>query len=119
MMLEKIIESKFSGNHRRNLRSEYLPNLSSKKGSEFVEAAIVMPLVILISIGIILLCVHFYWCLDTQVMLHNELNDISGNSERIYHKVSKEEIIGISEITVTKNFLSESKIIRTGEIIPW
>ncbi len=93
--------------------------LRSKKGSEFVEAAISMQLIILISIAIVLLCMHFYRCLDIQVRMHGELNDLSATNENIYSEASKNEIIGISEITANKILLDESKIIRAGEVITW
>ena len=89
----------------------------NKKGDEFVEAAIVLPLVILISIAIIVLCIHFYKCLEMQVDMHEELNYLYGESEIIFEEASSIRIVGETELTAERYIISETKILRASEFL--
>ena len=58
--------------------------LNSRRGSEIVEAAVVMPLVILAVLSMILLQVFFYQCLLVQVRLHEDLTDRAVHSRKLF-----------------------------------
>ena len=47
----------------------------SKRGSQFIEASIVLPLIFLLMLSVILLIMYYYQCLQDQVRTHQILVD--------------------------------------------
>ncbi len=65
-------------------------NLHNKRGSEMVEATIVLPIVILIILGLLCFLVFFFRASTVQYRHHQELIDKANDSTEIFH-VNKDE----------------------------
>ncbi|MDD4377359.1 MAG: hypothetical protein PHH48_04335 [Eubacteriales bacterium] len=65
--------------------------LSNKRGSEYIEASMVLPLIILLTLTMIMMIVYFYSVLDKQVVMHQQLNETVKNYDNAYYKISKTE----------------------------
>lgn len=101
--------------------------LNSRRGSEIVEAAVVMPLVILAVLSMILLQVFFYQCLLVQVRLHEDLTDRAVHSRKLFcveqASASRgENMQGITHIRMTREHrvscyaFCGADLVRTGEV---
>lgn len=63
----------------------YLARLiHSRQGDEFIEAALVLPTLILTVLSMILLIMHFYLCLDTQIQVHGNLMKEVSESKALF-----------------------------------
>ncbi|MGN1382183.1 MAG: hypothetical protein ACI4W2_05125 [Eubacterium sp.] len=94
----------------------------NKKGEEMVEAAIVLPLVLLAILSMILLLVYFYTCLQTQIDLHHVLTDRQEHCRHVY-QVSRasgstqKSMRGLTKITMHKESQGRYYLMRPAEII--
>ena len=102
--------------------------LKSKKGSEFVEASMVLPILILCILSMILLMSYFYAGLRKQVSLHEKNIDAGISSSSIFKVVKMQDendavLKGLSRLTLNKEIYSryyafnEVKSIRLKEAI--
>lgn len=100
----------------------------NKKGDEIVEAAMVLPILILTILSLILLIVYYFSCLNTQVDLHRQMIKDAMYCETIFEtKTKKEEtsseIGGIISMIMNKEIegrvymINEANLIRLGEMI--
>lgn len=99
---------------------------TNKRGSQYVEAAIVMPAVIMMLGGclyVILFCYGFLW---SRCEVHEELIRISEESDVVYdtetESVSKKQIVrGIEKIQLSKSkeekvfLLNPATAVRLGD----
>jgi hypothetical protein len=99
-----------------------------KKGTEMVEASLVLPLLILTIASMIMLLVLFYSTLLDQVRMHDELSKSSEASSRIFYisRDSRTTSLGIygivkdvysRESTGRTYGMNESLIVRAGEMV--
>lgn len=56
-----------------------------------VEASIVMPIIILMVLSLILLIIHFFSCMNTQVEIHEKLINEADSMKVTYRRLSLEE----------------------------
>lgn len=98
----------------------------NKKGSEMVEASLVLPIIILTVLSLIMLIIYFYACLETQVRTHHSLIEYADNSQAIFLiKDKKEEtsskVGGIISIIMRRRrdskiyVINETAVIRIGD----
>lgn len=110
--------------HLKNL----MGNIMSKKGSEMVEAAIVIPIIILTFLSMIMLIIYFYSCLICHVDLEYELIKKERNSNAIFERLQETEDVskkigGAVLFFMRKEYdaeiycLNETKMIRLGEFL--
>ncbi len=64
--------------------------IRNKRGEEIVEAAMVLPILILIAFTLMLVMIHFYTYHQGQIGLHKELIFWSQESEAVFHIQKKE-----------------------------
>ena len=102
----------------------------NKRGDETVEAAIVLPVMILTILSLILLMIYFYARLETQCSVHDYLIESAQNREGysfydtlIEKRETSSDMGGITEIFLRSEYeesiasIGESEIIRMGELI--
>ncbi|MFC2662982.1 MAG: hypothetical protein ACFNYI_07560 [Eubacterium sp.] len=90
----------------------------NKRGEEIVEAAIVLPLVILAILSMILLLVYFYSCLQTQIDVHHVLLDRQEHCQKMYQVGSTQKSMrGITKVVMHKESQGRYYLIRPAEII--
>ena len=94
----------------------------NKKGEEIVEAAIVLPLVLLAILSMILLLIYFYSCLQTQIDVHHVLLDRQEHCRKLY-QVSRasgsteKSMRGLTKIVMHKESRARYYLIRPAEIV--
>jgi len=102
--------------------------MRNKKGEEMVEAAMVLPLLILTVLSLILLILYYYCALDCQINLHRNQRTEASGSKAVYKVIKDEESVssemgGIVTMVMRKEIKSElhvlrpAAIVRTGEMI--
>ena len=100
----------------------------NRKGEEMVEAALVLPVVILTIISMLMLMVYFFSCLNNQVSLHSELIAKQCEEETVLKTIkntteTSDRTGGLVSVLMHRKTegrvyaLRESRLIRTGEII--
>ncbi|WP_160200763.1 hypothetical protein [Anaerotruncus colihominis] len=100
--------------------------MRSRRGSDMVEATIVIPLLILVVCSLILLIVYYYACLDGQLNLHERLQEEAAESRAVYKKLEDRDSVskqlrGVSSIVMENDIFGRiyavypSQIIRLGE----
>ncbi|MGF6376262.1 uncharacterized protein YpmS [Clostridiales Family XIII bacterium PM5-7] len=93
-----------------------------------VEAAMVLPIIILIVLSLILLMIYVYACLNTQVKSHQQLIIEADHSSQMFTiKKNKQEtsthlggfvsLIMNKEIESRAYVMHQAKIIRLGEML--
>lgn len=99
-----------------------------KCGTDLVEAAIVLPVLILVILSLILLMVYFYHCLTSQTALHAELLTKSAQSDAVFKTLEQsrqvsEKLGGLSAVLMETCIkarcyvFAPAAILRTGELI--
>lgn len=102
----------------------------NKKGDEIVEAAMVLPILILTILSLILLIVYYFSCLNAQVDLHRQMVKDAMYSETVFEiqnktKETSSEIGGVISMIMSKKLegkiymINEADIIRAGEVVQW
>lgn len=91
--------------------------LVSKKGSEYVEASLIIPLIVGITIFFIIISIEFYSCLLAQMNLHKDILKEVGTSQATFRVVNKEEnlqlsLIGKKKIAVQGYVINEALLVR-------
>lgn len=100
----------------------------NRKGDEIVEAAMVLPILILTILSLILLMVYYFSCLNTQVDLHRQMIEDGMHVDTVFEiKTKKEEtsseIGGVISMIMSKEIegrvymINEANLIRLGEMI--
>ena len=100
--------------------------LKSKRGEEYVEAAIVIPLFILTVLGLMMLMLFYYLSLGTQLKTHKNLVEQGGSNKKVFTIMKAEEqtskkMQGIVGITMKKDTdgcyygLNEARTVRIRE----
>ncbi len=101
----------------------------NRKGNETVEAAIVLPVFILIILSLIMLMIYFYARLDVQCGVHSELiesamrEEVSVYETRTNNRETSSHIGGLAGIFLRSDYeesiavINEGDIIRLGEIV--
>jgi hypothetical protein len=96
-----------------------------KRGSEYVEAAIVLPMIVLIVASFIFLTAYFYSSLKLQCRIQESLISEAGESERTLFKYKRKEQYSSLQVGLDKQILNheiesyvyaidEAAIIRMG-----
>ena len=99
-----------------------------KRGDEMVEAAMILPLLILTVLSMILLLIYFFTCLCTQVDLHGQLVREAMTPAPVFDIEKKKtetssETGGIAELLLKTEteariyVISGADMIRTGELL--
>lgn len=102
--------------------------MRNKKGEEMVEAAMVLPLLILTVLSLILLIIYYYCALNCQIDLHRSQRAEASGSKAVYRVIKDEKSVskemgGIITMMMRKEINSEfhilrpAAIVRTGEMI--
>lgn len=102
--------------------------IRSRRGDEFVEAALVLPVLILAVLSMIMLILYFYLCLNTQTGLHENLMEKTAESKAVFWICTESDSVssqmdGITHAVLKKNItgrmyvLDYAEIIRAGELI--
>lgn len=105
-----------------------MKTITRKSGSEFVEAAIVLPLMILIIVGFIVLMAYFYGCLNKQCESQQAVLREAAESGLMFSKHKKINTYSSLPIGPDKQLLEhtyraeaygfdESALIRSGDFI--
>lgn len=100
--------------------------IKSKRGEVMVEAALVIPVVILVIVTLLTLLTYFYSCLSDQISLHkNILSKLNNYDRTIGISEQKRETtyetqglisnIMRKECTARVTYMRESVILRTGD----
>ncbi len=100
----------------------------NKRGDEIVEAAMVLPILILTILSLILLIVYYFACLNVQVDLHRQMVRDAMHSEPVFEIKNKKEetsseIGGVISMIMSKQIngkiymINEADIIRAGEMM--
>lgn len=96
--------------------------MKGKRGSTMVEAAMVLPLLLLSVLSTILLVLYFYASLDSQI--HTQTKAIEkGLSSRAMFRIVQEEtstsvpLRGIVEKTMRREYRAKHYVINIGEAI--
>lgn len=100
---------------------------NDKCGYQLVEASIMMPLIILVSVSIVFLIVFFYECLNRQCLMHEELIAAENQSKELHKTledvyVQEGHIKGIRDMLLQREIsgkiylINESMAVRIGEI---
>lgn len=100
----------------------------NKRGDEFVEAAMVLPLLILTVLSLILLLIFFFSCLEGQVNMHKNLLRENEESVKVFDLAKNEletssEIGGLAEVMMHKKVtgriyrINAADVIRAGEML--
>lgn len=103
--------------------------MKNRKGEVLVEAAIIMPLIILIIVSLMTLMIFFYSCLQNQVKVHEALLEEAVKGTSAPGVLKKNETTsykmkGITGMLMKKDKESriyvfrESEVIRAGDFIP-
>ena len=102
--------------------------MKNKRGDEFVEAAMVLPVLILTILSMILLMLFFFSCLQAQTDMHREMLAYSANSEKTFqiHRQNTEtsrHAGGIVDMLLHKAvdgrlyIINEADFIRAGDLL--
>lgn len=102
--------------------------MKSKRGEEMVEAALVLPLLILTILSLILLILYYHTALQSQTELHSRLLAEAAESKAVYKRIEdskrvSSEMGGIVSMVMKKEIdssiyvLRPAAILRTGELI--
>lgn len=102
--------------------------LLRKNGSEFVEAAIVIPLFILIVLSMISVMIYFFSYFESQIETHEALREIDNSKQYVFDIKNKEietstKTKGITQMILKRSSQSKRYIfnpveaVRLGEII--
>lgn len=100
----------------------------NKKGDEIVEAAMVLPILILTVLSMIMLLIYFFSCLNTQADLHKELIAESLTSEASFDIIKKQsetssKMGGLVGLVMHKEMngkiyrIGKADVIRAGEML--
>lgn len=100
----------------------------NRRGDEIVEAAMVLPILILTILSLVLLIIYYFSCLNTQVDLHRQMIKESMYDKSIFEiqnktKETSSEIGGVISIIMSKKIegriyiVNEADIIRAGEML--
>ncbi len=100
----------------------------NKRGDEIVEAAMVLPILILTILSLILLIVYYFACLNVQVDLHRQMVQDAMHSKSIFEIKNKKEetsseIGGVISMIMNKQIegkiymINEADIIRAGDMM--
>ena len=102
--------------------------VKGKRGSDMVEAAMVLPVLILVILSLILLMIYDYHCVICQTDLHADLLAKAEKSLKIYDTLEEnrqvcESMGGLSEILMKKRIAARcyvfapAAILRAGELV--
>ncbi|MBQ1406849.1 MAG: hypothetical protein IIY88_01820 [Eubacterium sp.] len=101
---------------------------TNKKGSEIVEAAIVLPVLILSILSMLMLLIYEFSALTGQIDMHKKLTNDAVASKRTFHVLRETEnaskdVSGIISIVLKKEIkavcyeICEAKAMLLGEVI--
>lgn len=101
--------------------------MRNKRGDEFVEAAMVLPVLILTILSMILLMLFFFTCLKNQTSMHQRMLDYSADSGKTFqlykdHTETSRRSRGITAMLLHKDMegrlyvINEADFIRAGEL---
>lgn len=108
--------------------SKHLTAKADKRGQEYVEAAFILPVLILTIFSMIYLCIYYYEAIANETAMHKEAiklvmkNDYTFNIKTKNTETSK-SIKGLIDTHMGKKSecrvytLNEAKIIRAGEMV--
>lgn len=102
--------------------------MRNKRGEQIVEAAMVLPILILTILSLILLMIYFFTCLQNQTDLHTEMirhEQKSGKTFELYKKnvETSDGMEGLVHMLMKKQIKSsiyvfnEADFIRAGEML--
>lgn len=96
--------------------------MRNKKGEELIEAALVLPIVILTIISMLMLLIYFFSCLNSQVDLHRELLAEISRQDYTYRiiqnkKETSKKTGGLVNIILHKDCVAEVYVIRESFLI--
>lgn len=96
--------------------------MKNKRGEQIVEAAIVLPILILTILSLLLLLVYAYTCLQNQTDLHTEMLQYVQDAEKpfeIYEKTTETSkgISGLAHILMNKKFADRVYVIRPADLM--
>ncbi|MFR7989820.1 MAG: hypothetical protein ACLU5F_04415 [Anaerovoracaceae bacterium] len=102
--------------------------MKNRRGDEIVEAAMVLPVLILTVLSLILLLIYFFSCLSAQVELHGQMAEESIASEKTFDIIKKKtetssKVGGAVDLILKKEtegriyVVSGADIIRAGKLI--
>lgn len=102
--------------------------MGNKRGSQIVEATIVLPVIILTILSMIMLLVFFFACLTTQMSVHQHLISKAVSAKTVigverYSKATSKHVGGVISILMKKDvssscyLINEVTAIRLGEAI--
>ena len=102
--------------------------IKSKRGEEMVEAAMILPILVLIIFSMILFMLYQYQCHQNQIALHHDLIQTLDESDVVFDIEVMENqtiahIAGAVDLNVEKNqkeriyLFSAAECIRIGEML--
>lgn len=102
--------------------------MNNKKGAQIVEAAVVLPILILTILSLILLLVYYFTCLNDQTGLHEDMLRYVQESEKIFeiyenNTETSKRISGLVHMLMGKEsagsvyVIHHTDFIRAGEMI--
>lgn len=102
--------------------------MKNKRGEETVEAALVLPILILTILSLILLVLYYYSCLNCQTELHAELLAQEQECKAVFRMIKERDAVssqmdGMVSMLMHKEIsgriyaVSPADMIRAGELI--
>ncbi|MGN0659304.1 MAG: hypothetical protein ACI4LA_06825 [Emergencia sp.] len=102
--------------------------MSNRRGDEFVEAAMVLPVLLLTILSLIMLMIYYYSCLQAQTQMHGQMLEEMLRSEAVFDIIKNKtetssKMGGITGIILNRNLegrlyvISEADIIRAGGLL--
>lgn len=96
--------------------------MRSKCGHEFVEAAIVLPVLILTILSLILLIIFFFSCLQEQAAIHEEMLSYAAKSDKLFqiyreNAETSKQSRGIVNSMLHKEIVSRIYVINEADLI--
>lgn len=102
--------------------------MRNRRGDEIVEAAMVLPILILTILSLILLLIYFFSCLSAQVKLHRQMTEESLASDAAFDTITKKtetssEVGGAVDLLMRKEtegrlyVISGADMVRAGEVL--
>lgn len=100
----------------------FFKTFHNKKGEEFVEGAIVLPVIILTAVSFIMALVFLYNVLLSQCKVQDMLLEKSACKDHLYKKIYLEEdtssrIGGLADLILTDRYRGEITVIDEAELI--